>query len=74
MKSFNVGTIVPISVHEAFPGHFVQFLYEPYAPTKLRKVVEASTNAEGWAHYCEQMMLDEGDCCNRMRTGVGFCA
>jgi len=60
MKSFNVGTIVPISVHEAFPGHFVQFLYEPYAPTKLRKVVEASTNAEGWAHYCEQMMLDEG--------------
>jgi uncharacterized protein (DUF885 family) len=60
MKSFNVGTIVPISVHEAFPGHFVQFLYEPYVPTKLRKVVEASTNAEGWAHYCEQMMLDEG--------------
>jgi uncharacterized protein (DUF885 family) len=60
MKSFNVGTIVPISVHEAFPGHFVQFLYEPYAPTKLRKVVEASTNAEGWAHYCEQMILDEG--------------
>jgi uncharacterized protein (DUF885 family) len=60
MKSFNVGTIVPISVHEAFPGHFVQFLYEPYAPTKLRKVVEASTNGEGWAHYCEQMMLDEG--------------
>jgi uncharacterized protein (DUF885 family) len=60
MKSFNVGTIVPISVHEAFPGHFVQFLYEPYAPTKLRKVVEASTNGEGWAHYCEQMLLDEG--------------
>jgi uncharacterized protein (DUF885 family) len=60
MKAFNVGTLIPISVHEAFPGHFVQFLYEPYAPTKLRKVVEAATNAEGWAHYCEQMMLDEG--------------
>ena len=60
MKAFNAGTIVPISVHEAFPGHFVQFLYEPYVPTKLRKVVEASTNAEGWAHYCEQMMLEEG--------------
>ena len=60
MKSYNAGTIVPISVHEAFPGHFVQFLFERYTPTKLRKVVEANTNGEGWAHYCEQMMLDEG--------------
>ena len=60
MKSFNVGTLVSISDHEAFPGHFVQFLYEPYVPTKLRKVIGAATNAEGWAHYCEQMMLDEG--------------
>ena len=60
MKAFNVGTIVPISVHEAFPGHFVQFLYIPSVPTKLRKVLGAATNAEGWAHYCEQMMLDEG--------------
>jgi uncharacterized protein (DUF885 family) len=60
MKAFNGGTIVSISVHEAFPGHFVQFLYVPSAPTKLRKVLAASTNAEGWAHYCEQMMLDEG--------------
>jgi uncharacterized protein (DUF885 family) len=60
MKVFNVGTIVSISDHEAFPGHFLQFLYTPFVPTKLRKVVGASTNAEGWAHYCEQMMLDEG--------------
>jgi len=60
MKSYNAGTIVPISVHEAFPGHFVQFLFERYTSTKLRKVVEANTNGEGWAHYCEQMMLDEG--------------
>ncbi|HKD63702.1 MAG TPA: DUF885 domain-containing protein [Candidatus Acidoferrales bacterium] len=60
MKSYNAGTIVPISVHEAFPGHFVQFLFERYTPTTLRKVVEANTNGEGWAHYCEQMMLDEG--------------
>jgi uncharacterized protein (DUF885 family) len=60
MKSFNAGTIVSTSVHEAFPGHFVQFLYTPSFPTKLRKVVGASSNAEGWAHYCEQMMIDEG--------------
>jgi uncharacterized protein (DUF885 family) len=60
MKAFNVGTIASVSVHEAFPGHFVQFLYTPSFPTKLRKVMGASTNVEGWAHYCEQMMIDEG--------------
>jgi hypothetical protein len=67
MKSFSTGTIVSISVHEAFPGHFVQFLYTPSFPTKLRKVVGASSNAEGWAHYCEQMMIDEG----YAQAGVG---
>ena len=67
MRSFNVGTIVSTSVHEAFPGHFVQFLYTPSFPTKLRKVMGASTNVEGWAHYCEQMMIDEG----YAQSGVG---
>ena len=57
---FNVGTIVSTSVHEAYPGHYVQFLYEPQFPSKIRKLIGANTNIEGWAHYCEQMMLDEG--------------
>jgi uncharacterized protein (DUF885 family) len=35
-------------------------LWVPRAPTKVRKLLGASSNAEGWAHYCEQMMLDEG--------------
>ena len=60
MSGFNRGTIVSTSVHEAYPGHFVQFLWVPLAPTKVRKLLGANTNAEGWAHYCEQMMLDEG--------------
>jgi uncharacterized protein (DUF885 family) len=30
------------------------------APTKVRKLIGSATNAEGWAHYCEQMMLDQG--------------
>jgi uncharacterized protein (DUF885 family) len=38
----------------------VQFLWAPQAPTKVRKLLGANTNDEGWAHYCEQMMLDEG--------------
>lgn len=60
MHSFNVGTIVSTAVHEAYPGHYVQFLWVPQAPSRVRKLLGASSNAEGWAHYCEQMMLDEG--------------
>ena len=60
MTAFNVGTIISTSVHEAFPGHYVQFLYSPGFPSKIRKLINSSTNAEGWAHYCEQMMLDAG--------------
>jgi uncharacterized protein (DUF885 family) len=60
MASFNVGTIISTSVHEAYPGHYVQFLWMPKFGSKIRKVLGANTNIEGWAHYCEQMMLDEG--------------
>ena len=60
MAAFNVGTIVSTSVHEAYPGHYIQFLYAPSFPSKIRKIIGANTNIEGWAHYCEQMMLDEG--------------
>ncbi|AFL90141.1 hypothetical protein Terro_3933 [Terriglobus roseus DSM 18391] len=60
MAQFNVGTIVSTSVHEAFPGHFTQFLWQDKFPSKIRKLTMAATDVEGWAHYCEQMMLDEG--------------
>jgi uncharacterized protein (DUF885 family) len=60
MAAFNVGTIVSTSVHEAFPGHFVQFLWQDQFPSRVRKLLGANSSIEGWAHYCEQMMLDEG--------------
>jgi uncharacterized protein (DUF885 family) len=60
MAAFNVGTVTSTAVHEAYPGHYVQFLWMPQFPSTVRKVFGASTNIEGWAHYCEQMMLDEG--------------
>jgi uncharacterized protein (DUF885 family) len=60
MHGFNAGTVVSTAVHEAYPGHYIQFLWVPRAPSKVRKLLGANTNAEGWAHYCEQMMLDEG--------------
>ena len=60
MHSYNVGTVISTSVHEAYPGHYVQYLYSLKAPTRVRKILQANTNIEGWAHYTEQMMLDNG--------------
>ena len=60
MAEFNRGTIISTAIHEAYPGHYVQFLWVPQAPSTVRKILGSSSNAEGWAHYCEQMMLDEG--------------
>jgi len=60
MHAFNIGTVISTAVHEAYPGHYVQFLFLPQAPSRVRKIFGANTYVEGWAHYCEQMMLDEG--------------
>lgn len=60
LAGFNRGTIVSTAVHEVYPGHYTQFLWVARAPSKARKLIGAGTNSEGWAHYTEQMMLDEG--------------
>jgi uncharacterized protein (DUF885 family) len=60
MRQWYDAAIANVSVHEVYPGHYVQFLYARQFPSDVRKVYGANTNAEGWAHYCEQMMLDEG--------------
>jgi uncharacterized protein (DUF885 family) len=60
LRLFNPWVVAVINVHEAYPGHYLQFLYAPRFPTKTRKLVFCGTNGEGWAHYAEQMMVDEG--------------
>jgi len=60
MRSFCRGDLLNTSVHEAYPGHYVQFLWVNKAPSRIRKILGCSSNAEGWAHYCEQMMVEEG--------------
>jgi uncharacterized protein (DUF885 family) len=60
LRFFNRYEIPGTSLHEVFPGHYTQFLWVKKAPTKVRKLVGCSSNAEGWAHYAEQMMLEEG--------------
>jgi uncharacterized protein (DUF885 family) len=60
MTAFNRGTIVSTAIHEAYPGHYVQLLWFQKVQSKARKLAESNSNVEGWAHYTEQMMLDEG--------------
>jgi uncharacterized protein (DUF885 family) len=60
LRLYNPSVMNLITVHEVFPGHFLQFIYAPQFPTKTRKLLAASSNAEGWAHYSEQMMIEEG--------------
>jgi len=60
MRQWYYAGISNVSVHEVYPGHYTQFLYAKQFPSDARKVFGSATNVEGWAHYCEQMMLDEG--------------
>ncbi len=49
-----------VSIHEALPGHYYQFLALREAPSRLRQVLTSGSNTEGWAHYCEQMAIEQG--------------
>jgi len=60
MAQFSYPVISAIATHEAYPGHYVQFLWMQNVHDRVRKLLGCSSNAEGWAHYSEQMMLDEG--------------
>jgi uncharacterized protein (DUF885 family) len=60
MAQFSYPVITSIATHEAYPGHYIQFLWMHKVNDRVRKLLGSATNAEGWAHYCEQMMLDEG--------------
>ena len=60
MRQWYYAAISNVSVHEVWPGHYLQFLYAKSFPSDVRKVFGANSNSEGWAHYCEQMVIDEG--------------
>ena len=60
LRLYNPYVVAMINVHEAYPGHYLQFLYKKQLKSKVRKLTGAGTNSEGWAHYTEQMMLEQG--------------
>lgn len=61
LKHFNIYDILNTTVHEAYPGHHVQMCYAKSSPTTARKILINSADLiEGWAHYTEWLMLEEG--------------
>ena len=62
LQGYNYPLLSNVSVHEVWPGHYTQFLWVKNNPqlSKVRKLTAAGSNAEGWAHYSEEMVLHEG--------------
>ncbi len=61
LTAFNYYTTDDVSIHECYPGHYTQFLHlNASSASKLAKIFSSYAYVEGWAHYAEKMMLDEG--------------
>jgi hypothetical protein len=54
------GTLLSTSVHEVWPGHFLHFLHVNRNPSKVAQLFQSYAYTEGWAHYTEEMMRDQG--------------
>jgi len=59
-REYNRSMLQVLTIHEAYPGHYVQLEYANRNPSLVRKVLSSGVFAEGWAVYTEQMMLDQG--------------
>jgi uncharacterized protein (DUF885 family) len=59
-REYNAAMLQILTIHEAYPGHYVQLAYSNRCPSLVRKILWSGSFAEGWAVYTEQMMLDQG--------------
>jgi uncharacterized protein (DUF885 family) len=61
LSSFDYYTTDNVTVHECYPGHYTQFLHlNASSASKIEKIFGSYAYIEGWAHYCEKMMIDQG--------------
>jgi uncharacterized protein (DUF885 family) len=61
LRQFDYYTTDNVTIHEAYPGHYTQFLHlNSSSATRIEKIFGSYAYIEGWAHYCEKMMADEG--------------
>lgn len=60
MAQFDRPMLHLIALHETLPGHFVHALHMTRLKDRNRKLLRNYAFTEGWAHYCEEMMLEVG--------------
>jgi uncharacterized protein (DUF885 family) len=62
LRDYNLPTLWSISIHEVYPGHFLHYQHLRKVESKARKSImfAPASFIEGWAHYCEQMMIESG--------------
>jgi uncharacterized protein (DUF885 family) len=60
LEEYNRYMLQILTIHEAYPGHYVQLEYSNRNPSMIRRVLFSGVFAEGWAVYTEQVMLDQG--------------
>jgi len=67
LRKFNYATLSDVSAHEVYPGHFAHSLFMRQTPGKIRRIwiglnpfPQPSSGQDGWAHYAEQLVIDEG--------------
>jgi len=60
LEEYNRHMLQILTIHEAYPGHYVQLEYANRNPSLIRRVLGSGVYIEGWAVYTEQMMLDQG--------------
>lgn len=60
LRYLNYAVLTNISIHEAYPGHYVQALHERNASSLTRRLFWVQSTGEGYAHYCEQLMVEAG--------------
>jgi len=60
LEEYNRHMLQILTIHEAYPGHYVQLEYSNRVPSLIRRVLQSGVFIEGWAVYTEQMMLDQG--------------
>ena len=60
LREYNPISVKILAIHEALPGHYVQLYYANRHPSIIRSVLGSGVMVEGWAHYTERMMIEEG--------------
>src|SRR5215470_4106606 len=71
LEVFSATTLPGITVHEVAPGHFSHGRALRHAPTDVRRTLHSAAFIEGWAHYAEELCIEEGFAAGDPRFAIG---